>query len=323
MQSRWLVLTATLPTRPSGLRVRVWRALKATGAGTLREGVYVLPGHAPSAATLWELERTIADAGADAHMLVLQARDDAQERSFRALFDRADLYTEFLQSVKEARGRVRKDTEADLHKRLRALEAQLQAIRTSDFFAGEGARRAIDALAALRREVELHLSPDEPAAGTATIAPRDIADYQGRTWATRKRPWVDRLATAWLVLRFIDRQPTFRWLADPAKCPKSALGYDFDGATFTHVGDRVTFEVVAESFGLLADPALRRLGALVRCIDIGGIPVDEAPGLEMLVRGLQALHADDDALLAAALPAFDACHAALKLADDRREPSPA
>jgi hypothetical protein len=316
MSTRWLVLTATLPTHPSGLRVRVWRALKATGAGTLREGVYVLPEHAPSAKTLWELERTIAEAGADAHMLVLQARDGAQEQSFRALFDRSELYADFLQSVKEARGRIKTSSEAELHRMLRTLEAQWQALQVNDFFPGKGGQKAADALAALRRGVELHLSPDEPAAIEAAIPSRAIADYQGRTWATRRRPWVDRLVTAWLIHRFIDKQARFKWLSDPKKCPKSALGYDFDGATFTHVGDKVTFEVVAESFGLLKDPALQRLAALVHSIDIGGIPVDEAPGLEMLIRGLQARHADDDALLAAALPAFDAYYAALQVAHD-------
>jgi hypothetical protein len=313
MPTNWFVLTATLPTSPSGLRVRVWRALKATGAGTLREGVYVLPDHAPSAQKLWELERTISEAGADAHMLVLQARDDTQEQSFRALFDRSDLYAELEQSIKEARKRICTSTEAQLHRTLRDLDAQLQAIRASDFFAGTNDQEATDALTNLRREVTLHLSPDEPEATEASIPKRTIADYQGRTWATRKRPWVDRLATAWLVHRFIDKKPTFTWIADPKRCPKSALGYDFDGATFTHVGDKVTFEVVAESFGLLETPGLRRLSALVRCIDIGGVPVEEAPGFEMLIRGLQALHAVDDDLLGAALPVFDATHAAMRV----------
>lgn len=317
MHTNWLVLTATLPTSPSGLRVRVWRALKATGAGTLREGVYVLPDHAASAKALWELERVIADAGADAHMLVVQARDEAQERSFRALFDRSDLFAEFLQSVKDARGRIKKATEAELHKGLRALETQFHALQSSDFFPGKTSQKAADALAALRREIELHFSPDEPASSAAAIPPRAIGDFQGRTWATRRRPWVDRLGTAWLIQRFIDEKPSFIWLHDPKKCPKSAVGYDFDGATFTHVGDRVTFEVVAESFGLLEDPALQRLAGLVHYIDIGGIPVDEAPGVEMLIRGLQAQHANDDALLAAALPAFDACYAALRAHHDQ------
>lgn len=316
MQTNWLVLTATLPTNPSGLRVRVWRALKATGAGTLRDGVYVLPERADSAPKLWDLERTIVEAGAEAHMLVVQARDAAQEESFRALFDRAELYAEFLQSVKEARARIRNASEAELHRGLRVLETQLQALQAIDFFPGKHSRRAADALAALRREVELHLSPGEPASTEAAIPPRAIAEYQGRTWATRKRPWVDRLATAWLVQRFVDKKPKFTWLSDPKKCPKSALGYDFDGATFTHVGDKVTFEVVAESFGLLEDAALQRFARLVHCIDVGGIPVDEAPGFEMLVRGLQAQHPDDDRLLAAALPVFDAYYAALQVPND-------
>ena len=317
MSTRWLILTATLPTQPSGLRVRVWRALKATGAGTLREGVYVLPEHAPNAQTLQDLERTIAEAGAQAHLLVVQARNAAQEQSFRALFDRSDQYGEFLQSVKDARGWIGKSSAADLHKALRSLEAQLQTLQSSDFFPGTHGERAAAALAALRRAVDLHLTPDEPASSAGAIPPRAIADHQGRTWATRQRPWVDRLASAWLIRRFIDRTPTFAWLADPKQCPQSALGYDFDDAAFTHVGDKVTFEVLAESFGLLADPALRRLAALVHDIDVGGVPVDEAPGFALLVRGLQALHADDDALLDAALPAFDACYAAFQVPHDR------
>lgn len=317
MSGNWLILTATLPTSPSGLRVRVWRALKATGAGTLREGVYVLPEHAASAQSLWVLERTIVEAGASAHLLVVQARDEAQAQSFRALFDRSELYTALLQAVKQARRGFVNASAADWGKTLRALEVQLRACQANDFFPGEHSRQAADALAALRREVALHLSPDEPAATQSAIPTRVIKNYQGRTWATRKRPWVDRLGTAWLIQRFVDKTPTFTWLTDPTTCPTSALGYDFDGATFTHVGEKVTFEVLAESFGLLNDPALQRLAALVHCIDVGGMAVDEAPGFEMLVRGLQTQHVDDDALLAAALPAFDACYAALQVPHDQ------
>lgn len=310
----WLILTATLPTTPSGLRVRVWRALKATGAGTLREGVYVLPATAPSALALRELAKTIADAGADAHLLELRARDEAQEQAFRALFDRSEHYAELLQAVKDARKGIVKATEAELHKTLRSLEQQLQQIQASDFFPSEDGTRCADAVTTLRREIELHLSPDEPSPVKAVVPSLAIADYQGRTWATRKRPWVDRLATAWLVSRFIDKSPSFIWLSDPKKCPKTALGYDFDGATFTHVGELVTFEVVARSFGLGEKPALVRLGQLVHYIDVGGIPLDEAPGIEMIVRGLQAQHGDDDQLLEAAFAFFDTLHAASKAA---------
>lgn len=309
----WLILTATLPTSPSALRVRVWRALKATGASTLREGVYVLPSSAPTAQALWDIERTIADAGADAHMLVVWARDEAQEKTFRSLFDRGDLYAELLQSIKEARGHIKKAGEAELHKFLRDLEGQLTAIRASDFFPGKPHDTATAALQALRREVELHLSPGEPAPAALRIERQSIDDFQGQTWATRKRPWVDRLATAWLVSRFIDRAPTYIWLESPKKCPKRALGYDFDGATFTHVGELVTFEVVAQAFGLDTDVGIKHLGELVHYIDVGGIPMDNAPGVETMVRGLQTGHADDGALLAAALPLFDALYATLRV----------
>jgi len=308
----WLILTATLPTHPSALRVRVWRALKATGAATLREGVYLLPASAPTAPALWAIERLIHENGVDAHMLAVAARDDTQEQTFRALFDRSELYAELLQSIKEARASLKRASEAELHKALRGLEQQLQTLRASDFFPGKASDQTAAALSALRGEIERHLSPGEPLARAEQIQRQAIEDFQGRTWATRSRPWVDRLASAWLVQRFIDSSPKFVWLDNPKKCPKAALGFDFDQARFSHVGDRVTFEVLVHTFGLDGDSGLQRLGELVHYIDIGGIPVDEAAGIETLVRGLQARHARDDDLLLATLPVFDALYAAMK-----------
>ena len=309
----WLVLTASLPTSPSGLRVRIWRALKATGCATLREGVYILPASASAAADLWGIEKAIRAGGADAHMLKLQARDAAQEKSFRALFDRRELFADFAQALKDARKTVKTSGEPALRTLLRGLDRQLQSIQAIDHLPGPAGVGAIAGLEALRAEIERKLSPGEPAASAGAIQRLDRASFQGRTWATRKRPWVDRLATAWLVQRFVDAKPRFLWLGDPKKCPKSALGFDFDGARFTHVGDKVTFEVVAHAFGMEGDAALHRLGELVHYIDIGGIPVDEAAGVETMVRGLQAQHADDDDLLAASCAVFDSLYAAMRL----------
>jgi hypothetical protein len=310
----WLVLTAALPTSPSGLRVRIWRALKGTGCATLRDGVYILPATAPSASDLWAIERAIRDGGADAHMLELQSRDTLQEKSFQALFDRTEQYADFAQALKDSRKAVKLGSEPKLRKLLRALDQQLRSIRLADYFPGKAAARAADGLETLRAEVEKKLSPGEPTPSSAAIdrLPRD--SFQGKTWATRKRPWVDRLATAWLIQRFVDAKPRFLWLDDPKKCPKSALGFDFDGARFTHVGDKVSFEVVVHAFGLEQDAALKRVGDLVHYIDVGGIPVDEAAGVETMVRGLQAQHDNDDALLAAACILFDTLYVALRLA---------
>jgi hypothetical protein len=306
----WLILTAALPTSPSALRVRIWRALKATACATLREGVYILPAQAPTAGDLRALERAIQDAGASAHLLELQARDAAQEKTFRALFDRSAAFADFALALKETRQALRSTPEAELRKRLRGLEQQLDALLATDYFPGKAGPAAVAGLQTLRAELDRRFSPGEPRAAEGAVPRLERTDFQGRTWATRRRPWVDRLATAWLVQRFIDRQPRFLWLADAGKCPKGALGFDFDGARFSHVGTLVTFEVVARAFGLDADPAIQRIGQLVHCVDVGGIPVDEAAGLETLVRGLQAQHRDDDALLAAACSIFDTLHAA-------------
>ena len=308
----WLLLTATLPTSPSALRVRVWRALKATGCGALRDGVYLLPATARTADAFRGIEKAIQAGGADAHMLVVSARDAAQEQGFQALFDRSESYADLLRSLKEARGATRTSTEPELRKALRGFDQQLHAIQATDFFPGKAGERAAAALEALRREIERHLSPGEPHPIPEPIKQQPIERFQGRTWATRKRPWVDRLATAWLVLRFVDPSAGFVWIDCPRKCPKSAVGFDFDGATFTHADGKVTFEVVAQTFGLAEDAALKRIGDLVHYIDVGGIPVDEAAGVEAIVRGQLAQHPGDDELLTASLPLFDALYAALR-----------
>jgi len=307
----WLVLAASLPTSPSGLRVRIWRALKGTGFAPLRDVVYLLPAHAATAADLRAIQRDIEESGADAHLLELQARDGAQEKAFRKRFDRSEHYAAFASALKDARAGLRAHAEPALRRLLRSLDQQWAALRSIDFFAGKAQDDASRAFATLRSEIERRLSPGEPGRSAAELKRLAKESFQGRTWATRKRPWVDRLATAWLVRRFVDAEARFLWLDDPKKCPRRAVGFDFDGATFSHVDDRVTFEVVAHSFGLDGDAAVQRLGELVHCLDVGGIPVDQAAGVEAVLRGLQARHADDDALLAAACDVFDSLHAAL------------
>lgn len=310
--SLWLILAATLPTSPSALRVRIWRALKATHCAPLREGVYILPASAPSAQTLRDLNALINESGAQSHLLELQARDETQDAEFRALFDRGEQHAEFKQTLQEARKTFKAATEAEVRKALRDLEQQLQGLAQSDFFAGQRMQESVAGLRALRLEAERRLSPGEPASAEGDIDRLNAADYQGRTWATRARPWVDRLASAWLIARFIDKTPTFLWLTQSGKCPKSAIGFDFDGATFTHVGERVTFEVLAASFALEQDPAIQRLGELVHFIDAGGVAVDEAAGLELMVRGLTEQHADDETLRLAANGLFDTLYAAMQ-----------
>ena len=151
----------------------------------------------------------------------------------------------------------------------RRLQRERDMVRAIDFFPGDASLEAEAAWTEFTQRIERVLSPDEPHETAGGIARLDASSYQGRTWATRRRPWVDRVASAWLIQRFIDRDARFQWLSQPSDCPKGALGFDFDGAAFTHVGERVTFETLMASFDLEQDAALMRVAALVHQLDEG------------------------------------------------------
>ena len=177
------------------------------------------------------------------------------------------------------------------------MQRDFDSVRSIDFFASDSSAEAEAAWLELGKRIDALLSPDEPHETAGRIPRLDAGKYRGRTWATRRRPWVDRVASAWLIRRSIDPQARFRWLAKPSECPKGAIGFDFDGAAFSHVGERVTFETLLASFGLDVDPALVRLGRMVRTLDIGGEEVAEAAGFEAVLAGARERLADDDALL--------------------------
>lgn len=308
----WLALIMSLPTSPSAVRVRTWRALKAAGCGALRDGVYLLPDTPECAATFAALADAVEQAGGEATVLSFAARDPGQQSQFAGLFDRSAEFREFMAEVARSRRAMRTASERTARSDVLALAARLESLRRTDYFPSPTSAEAEAALEALRAEGAARWAPGEPGADQGAIVSRALADYRGRTWATRKRPWVDRLASAWLIRRFIDPQARFVWFDPKRRCPKEAIGFDFDGATFSHVEGKVTFEVLVASFGLEQDEALRRLGDVVHYIDVGGVHNAEAAGLEAMARGLQAQHADDDALFAAACPVFDALYAGLK-----------
>lgn len=302
-------LIVTLPTQPNAVRVRIWRALKALGCAALRDGAYLLP--ADKAALFDPLADEVRQHKGTAEVLLLQPRDDAQRDALLALFDRREAYATWRDGATQLQAALPGLSETEARRRLRAVAEALQAVQRSDHYPGSAGQQAVEALTALRQALDEHFSAGEPQAAPAHgIARLDRARFQGRRWATRARPWVDRLASAWLIRRHIDAHAQFLWLADPARVPRGALGFDFDGARFSHVGTRVTFEVLCASFGLEADPRLQRLGTVVHYLDAGGIPVPEAAGLESVLSGLRELHADDDALAAAAATVFDALYAA-------------
>jgi hypothetical protein len=308
----WSALFLTLPTHPNAVRLRVWRSLKAIGSASLRDGVHLLPQ--AQGALFDSLVAEIRQHGGQASVLSLSATDDAQRAEVLALFDRSEAYAHWRTQAQALVASLPELEEVEARRRWRAAAEALQALRRTDHYPGAAADQAQAELDALRHALDARFSRGEPEAQPPQgIPPLDRRKFRGKRWATRARPWVDRLACAWLIRRFIDPEARFLWLADPAAstpAPRGALGFDYDGARFTHVGARVSFEVLAASFGLDADSRLQRIARAVHFLDVGGIPVPEAAGLEAVLSGLREVHADDDQLTLAAAAVFDALYAA-------------
>lgn len=297
----WHLLILSLPTDNATARMRAWRALKSCGAAVLRDGVYAMPDAEEYAAKLAGIAADVRAHGGTARLLRVEASDE----DFAPLFDRSAEFGALLGEIGARPLRRSAAASADAQRRSRRLRKAFDQLVAIDFFPGEAQRQTANVLEALEAAVARAQSPDEPLAVAVDDVPRrSRADYRGRVWATRRRPWVDRLASAWLIRRFIDPEARFLWLASPADCPKKALGFDFDGATFSHVDQRVTFETLLAAFDL-ETPTLLRMGALVHGLDAGGVQPPEAPGVERVLAGMREAIEDDDQLLLAAAGVFE------------------
>jgi hypothetical protein len=307
--TRWHLLIASLPTTGATARMRLWRAIKALGCVPLRDGAYLLPerpGHADKLADL--VEQTNADGG-EAWLVKVLPRHEQDELAFLARFDRSREYGEFLETVVEAKKSLMSQAAADIARTLKKLAKERDALERIDFFPGEAALDANAAWADFVEKANSILSPGEPQPQERHIQALRIQDYQGRTWATRRRLWVDRVASAWLIQRFIDPKARFLWLDNPADCPADALGFDFNDAAFTHVGDKVSFEALLASFQVPLTPGMVKLAALVHALDAGGEAPAEAAGFDAILTGARMRLSDDDAFLAEVGAILDSLYA--------------
>jgi hypothetical protein len=306
----FVALLTSLPTGNSTIRMRVWRSLKTTGCAVLRDGVYVLPQAAPQAATLEEAASAVRAVGGFAMTTELNLRTPAQSEYVHKLFDRAEEYGALVVRIGAARASLRRLGKRKAETLVQPLRRAFEDLVAIDFYPGPAQAQASAALSGLEAEMQRTFSVGEPHSARGKLRRLHPARYRHRVWATRKDLWVDRLASAWLIRRFIDREARFVWFERPRDRPKGSIGFDFDGATFTHVESRVTFETLLASFGLDHDPALASLGHAVHFLDVGGIPVADAKGLETILRGIKAKSRSDDETLAEASKVFELFYAA-------------
>jgi len=261
----------------------------------------LMPELAPCRETLDAIGVEVRENGGT--VLVLRI-EEPLDGKFLSLFDRTEEYSALLMDITKCHGDLSTETAQESLKQSRKLRKAFTSLSAIDFFPSEAQRQTETALSEFELSIVRIQSPDEPHAIQGSISFLSISDYQGRIWATRSRPWVDRLACAWFIRRFIDEQAQILWLASPNDCPSNAIGFDFDGATFSHIEGRVTLEVLLASFDL-DQPALKRLGALVHFLDVGGVQPPEAAGIECVLAGLRDAILDDDQLLATASAVFD------------------
>jgi hypothetical protein len=292
--------------------MRVWRALKDAGCGVLRDGVYVLPADSARAAALAEMESEIRSAGGFAMTVGLQLKTSTQLDHVRKLFDRSTEYGALIQKVNALKTALPRLGHRKSQTAVRRMQRSFDSLAEMDFFPGHAKLQTADAIAGLERRCQQLFSKSEPHPSGKRLRRVSPSGYRKRVWATRKNPWVDRLASAWLIKRFIDRDARFVWIDRPRDRPTGAVGFDFDGAEFTHSGSRVTYEVLLATFGLDHDQALVSIGAAVHFLDVGGVPIADAKGLETVLIGIREKARDDDELLSEAIRILDLFYSAYR-----------
>jgi hypothetical protein len=264
-----------------------------------------MPAHATA---LEDLAEQTNKEGGTGCLVNVSPRSEANEEAFRALFDRSADYAGIETQLLAAKRALASQSASEIAKTVKRMRKELDAAQRIDFFPNQASTAIQAAWSDFEDAANTVLSPDEPHAELRAIVRLDRDRYHGRTWATRRHLWADRVASAWLIQRFIDQGARFLWLDSPADCPPDALGFDFDGASFTHVGDKVSFEVLLASFGLEDERGLARLAQLIHVLDVGGGSTPETVGFEAILSGARSRFPDDDAFLREMGSVLDSLH---------------
>ena len=306
-----LLLLVGLPPTPSSLRVRIWRRLRSLGAVALKRSAYLLPDTPERYEDFQWLAQEIQREGGDATLMrvqqienlgpadVLRLFHEPRDADYRQLAAR---YRKVLQGLDRKSAAV----SARVHEELTRLAKDHQRLRDVDFFGAPGGaevRRLEEAIAMRTRRPESARRSEPPAPAL------DLGKLRGRRWVTRPRPHVDRIASAWLIKRFIDANAQFVF-APPADFPADAIPFDAPGVELSHHGEDCTFETLVKRVRL-RDRRLARLAEVVHEADLrdGKYAHEEARGIDVAIRALLAASADDHQVLAHGMALFEGLYA--------------
>ncbi len=312
-----MLLIHQIPPTPAYLRVKIGRHLARIGAVAIKNSVYALPSNDETQEDLEWVLREIVKGGGDASIVEARFVEGLGDGQVMALFQgaREADYRALAEQVRAAsaafprRGAIPEDRRHELARQVARLRQRATELAAIDFFGAPGREVVEGPLSTMEARMKT-VETTEPAKASL-----DPAEHRGRTWVTRSGVKVDRMASAWLIRKFIDPKATFKFV--PAKGYQPAareLRFDMFEAEFTHEGELCTFEVLVQRYGL-RDPALQAIAEIVHDIDVKDAKYgrEEAPGIGQLVAGIAAAHPDDDARLERGAALFDdlyAVHAA-------------
>jgi hypothetical protein len=299
----WLLLLYSLPATHKAERVAIWRKLAKSGAVPFTTSTYLLPDRLPQYELFQWLAKQIRDCGGESTLIRAREIEGVPNRQLVDLFHsaREREYAVIIQSVRRLSGRKRPG--GSFANNVEKLKKEFQRIREIDFFESPRALEVQISLERIQRAKE----------GKTIIPPRLLAkNYQSKTWVTRPRPEIDRVASAWLIRRFIDSKAKFVFAKSPGSLPQ-ALPFDFPEGEFSHHGENCTFETLLLRFRLM-DQALRKIGEMVHDADLEDEKFHriECSGIDRVLKGWAKQGLSDEDLLTNGARCFDGLYAALQ-----------
>lgn len=316
----WLLFFYSVPSKPVSNRVKIWRRLIKAGAVQLKGAVYVFP-YTPENFELCQwLVSEVASVSGDGGFVRAEKIEAMSNEEITAIFDqhRENDYRGIEKDIDDIERRAASIRKAGAMQNAKKLLEQLnkyskrfEEIKKVDFFSSP---MGIDIEGKIQRlKSELKDSAQTDAKDKDIIVTRrNIKDYQGRIWVTRKRPFVDRMASAWLIRKFIDKKAVFGFIEekDMESMAEDKIAYDIRGGEFTHIGDLCTFEVLARSFNI-KDRQIVKISELVHELDIKDDKYNtpEARGVEEILLGIRKTFKGDADILEKGMSVFEMLYA--------------
>jgi len=312
----WLLFFYSVPSKPVSNRMKIWRKLSKAGAVQIKGAVYVLPMNEDHYEFFQWLVSEVSSMGGEAAFTRVHAIDSMKDQEIIDLFNshKEAEYQTISKTIADLEMKVNSIRKGSKSQNLKMLSEQIakasksyeETLRT-DFFSSKTGAVLGSRLNALKTSTK-GLSGFPPEPKPAAVPSRKLEDYQGKAWITRKKPFVDRMASAWLIRRFIDKNAAFRLVneSELVTVGKDNVTFDVSGGTFTHLGDLCTFEVLVKAFGL-KDKTVRRIAEIVHELDIKDDKYRnaEAAGLEEILSGLRKSVKDDTELLEKGMSVFE------------------